>query len=140
MRRFSYLAMGMLWLLLGASAHAATQPEESPTVVRGAVTVSAKEAKALFDQGVPFVDVRRDSDFEAGRIPGAVHLEINEAFNEATLLEVAAKSDKLVVYCNGPKCLRSSAACEQAVGWGFEHVLYFRDGFPTWKASGYPIE
>lgn len=114
--------------------------EDSPESVPGAVTVSAEEASPMFDAGVPFVDVRSDSDYEAGRIPGAIHLELKSNFSEEALLAVAAKDKPVVIYCNGHSCLRSSAASMQAVGWGFTEVKYFRDGFPAWDAAGYAVE
>ena len=52
----------------------------------------------------------------------------------------AGKDEAVVIYCNGEKCMRSSKACAQAVEWGFTNISYFRDGFPAWKAAGYPTE
>lgn len=119
-----------------APAHA----EVSPMTVPGAATVNVDEAASLFDSGTAFVDVRSDSDFEAGRIPGAVHLELKSGFSEETLLAVVAKDETVVLYCNGESCLRSSEASAKAVDWGFTQVHYFRDGFPAWDAAGHPVE
>ncbi len=112
----------------------------SSTEVSGATTIDAAQAKSMFDEGVFFVDVRKDSDWEAGRIPDAIHIELKKVFSDATLGEEVAKDQKVVIYCNGEKCLRSSKAAAQAVGWGYSNVYYFRDGFPAWKAAGYPVE
>ncbi len=112
----------------------------SPTSVDGATTVSSAEAKGLFDSGVLFVDVRSDKDWNAGRIPGAVHLELNDVYNEKSLTAEAKQDDKIVIYCNGDSCHRSSAASVKAVAWGYKHIYYYRDGFPAWKAAGYPVE
>lgn len=114
--------------------------EVSPTDIAGATTVDAKQAKALFEKGVVFVDVRKNSDWDAGRIPGAEHIELKKVFNEAALSEVVSKDQEVVFYCNGPKCMRSSKASEQAVAWNFERVYYFRDGIPAWQEAGYPVE
>lgn len=133
----------ILFLMFAATfMHAAAgSSAESPMMVEGATTVSAEEAKALFDSEVLFVDVRKDSDWDAGRIPGAVHLDNKKGvFSEATLSEEIAKAEKVVIYCNGPKCMRSSRGSASAVAWGFTNVYYFRDGFPAWKAAGYPVE
>ena len=113
--------------------------EVSPTEVEGAVTVSPAMAKALLDRGVPFVDVRSDARWNQGHIPGAVYLELKKVFSEATLSAVVGRDQGVVIYCGGPKCLRSSKACVKAVSWGFEKVHYFRDGFPGWRAAGYPV-
>jgi len=112
----------------------------SPMTVEGATTVTTDEAKKLFDQGVLFVDVRRDSDWEVGRVQDAVHLNIKSNFSEASLLKELKKDEPVIFYCNGEKCLRSSDACMKAVSWGFSKVYYYRDGFPAWKKAGYPSE
>ena len=119
------------------SAYAA---ELSPETVPSATTVSAAEAKKLFDEGVPFVDVRKNSDWEAGRIPEAYHIELKKVFSESELAKVVKNDEPVVFYCNGPKCLRSSKASAMAVKWGFTKVHYFRDGFPSWKSAEYPVE
>jgi rhodanese-related sulfurtransferase len=84
--------------------------------------------------------VRKDSDWEAGRVPGAYHIELKKEFNESALLEVVGKSDAVVFYCNGSGCMRSSKASSMAADWGFKKVYYFRDGFPAWQAANLPIE
>ncbi|KKJ78497.1 hypothetical protein WH95_02775 [Kiloniella litopenaei] len=114
--------------------------EVSPTDVSGATTVNTAEAKALFDEGVYFVDVRKDSDWEAGRVPDAIHIELKKVFSDETLTAEVEKDAKVVIYCNGEKCLRSSQAAAKAVEWGFSNVYYYRDGFPAWKAAGNPVE
>ena len=108
--------------------------------VDGAVTIDTTKARALFEQEVLFVDVRKDSDFEAGRIPGAVHIELKKKFNEQSLSAELQKDESVVFYCNGHSCMRSSDATKLAVGWGFSKVHYYRDGFPAWKAAGNPVE
>lgn len=112
----------------------------SPKTVEGATTVDAATAKSLFDKEVAFVDVRKNSDWEAGRIPGAIHLELKKVLSDESLGEEVAKDEPVVFYCNGEKCMRSSEASKAAVSWGYSKVYYFRDGFPAWKAAGYSIE
>jgi len=130
-----FSAVVMVLMALPVSAQAV-----SPTSIPGAKTVTAAEAKKLFDDGVMFVDVRKDSDWDAGRVPEAEHLDSKKAFTEAALSKIAQKGDAMVIYCNGEKCMRSSKASVKAVGWGFSNVYYFRDGYPAWKAAGYPTE
>jgi rhodanese-related sulfurtransferase len=113
---------------------------ESPIEVAGVTTVDAAAAKALFDRGIPFVDVRTLTRWDLGRIPGGVLLDLKIDFDDAGLAEIAGKDQEVVIYCEGPKCLRSSQACTEAVSWGFTKVYYFRDGFPGWRAAGYPVE
>lgn len=112
----------------------------SPENVAGATTIDTAKARALFDQEVLFVDVRKNSDWDAGRIPGAVHLELKKVFTAESLGAEAKKDEGIVMYCNGASCLRSSAASVKAVEWGFTKIYYYRDGFPAWKAASNPVE
>lgn len=112
----------------------------SPTDIVGATTINANTAKELFDNEAAFIDVRKNSDWEAGRIPSAIHLELKGNFTEATLADEIDKNENVVFYCNGEKCMRSSKAAKKAVDWGYTQVYYYRDGFPSWKAAGYPVE
>ena len=114
--------------------------EDSPLTVEGARTVNATEAKALFDKGVTFVDLRTDAAFDAGRIPGAVHLEFKTNFTDETLGKEAKKDQEVVLYCSGPTCMRAPEGSKKAVSWGFTKVFYYRGGFPSWQKAGYPVE
>lgn len=134
----SNLIMGLM--LIGMTASVSASTKESPAQIDGATTVDVTKAKSMFDKGTLFVDVRKDKDFNAGRIPGAEHIELKKVLSEATLGKVAKKGQAVVIYCNGPKCMRSSKASAKAVGWGFKNVYYFRGGFPAWKSAGYPVE
>lgn len=127
-------------LVMGIAVGAPAEAAVSPTEIDGATTIDAATAKQFFDRGVTFIDVRKDSDWKAGRVPGAVHLELKKVFSEEELAKVAPKDGELVFYCNGEKCMRSSKATAMAVAWGYSKVYYFRDGFPAWEASGYAIE
>ncbi len=128
----------VLSFFVGSTAIAADKV--SPETVEGAVTIDAVKAKSLFDEGVLFVDTRKDKDWGAGRIPDALHLELKTKYTEAALLEEASKDEPVVFYCNGHSCMRSSKSSAKAVSWGFKKVYYFRDGFPAWKSAGYPVE
>ena len=87
----------------------------SPMSVEGATTVDAEAAKKLFDAGVAFVDVRTIELWKLGHIPGAKLLDLKTDFTEKKLSELVDKNQEVVIYCEGPKCLRSSQACVQAV-------------------------
>lgn len=129
-----------IFVALFAAGIQAEEKPDSPVEVAGATSVDVTAAKKLFDDGALFIDVRKDSDWEAGRIPGAVHLNIKSALTEESLAEEVDKTEKVVFYCNGVKCLRSSKATKMALDWGYENVYYFRLGFPAWKESGNAVE
>jgi adenylate cyclase len=127
-------------LRLAGLPEAGKGEEVSPIEIAGATTIDAAAAKTMFDRGVPFVDVRADGDRSMGHIPRDIHLDLDHAFGEESLSAVNSKDRPVVIYCMGPRCLRSSQACAKAVSWGFTQVFYFREGFPAWKAAGYPFE
>lgn len=59
---------------------------------------------------------------------------------EAKLSEIVAKDEEVVIYACGPGCGTTTRAVASAVSMGFKKVYFFREGFPSWKAAGYPIE
>lgn len=48
------------------------------------------------------------------------------------------KSQKIIFYCLGVKCVASWRAAEKAVSLGYENVFAFREGLPGWISAGYP--
>ena len=132
--------LSIITLIFSVLAMQAHSGDLSPEMVDGATTVDTEKAKALFDGGAFFVDTRKNSDWDAGRIPDAIHLELKSNFTEESLSGEVSKEESLVCYCNGHKCMRSSKCSAKAVEWGFSKVYYYRDGFPAWKAAGHPVE
>jgi rhodanese-related sulfurtransferase len=112
----------------------------SPEKVAGATTISTAEAKELFDRGITFIDVRSNRDWEAGRIPGSIHIELKKVYSLETLSEVVSRDEPVVIYCNSIGCMRSSKASAKAVDWGYTKVYYYRMGYPDWKSAGLAIE
>lgn len=136
MKKIQSLLISAFCLLFISSVYA----KESPTTIEGAKTVTTAEAKALFDKGALFVDVRSNKDWAAGRISDAVHIELKKVLSEETLGKEAKKSEPIVMYCNGVSCMRSSKASTKAVAWGYTNVHYYRLGYPDWKSAGHPTE
>ncbi len=118
----------------------ATAATESPQSVSGAVTVDVEAANQLFRKGALFIDVRTPKGYDLGRVPGAINLPLKTDFDNDQLATLAAPDDNIVIYCGGPRCPRSAKAVSKAVGWGYRHVHYFRDGLPAWQQAGYPVE
>jgi len=136
-----HVAWAISAILMFSTSAAFAAEKISPMSVAGATTVDTATAKSLFDKKVVFVDPRNDKDWDAGRIPGAVHMDINKgAFTKDTLGVTVKKDQEVVMYCNGEKCLRSAEAAEKAISWGYSKVYYYRDGFPAWQAAHYPTE
>jgi len=112
---------------------------QSPEHVEGAITTSLQEARAQFDKGTIFIDVRNPRLYKKKHIPGAYHLDLNDGFNEAALAAIVKKDQPVVIYCTGIKCSRSYKACKQAISWGYTKVYYFRGGSIEWRGAGNPV-
>jgi sulfur-carrier protein adenylyltransferase/sulfurtransferase len=102
-------------------------------------TISLEALKARLDAGTPttLVDVREQHEFNAGYIPGAVHIPRG-------FLEIQAESKlpdrkaPIVVYCAGGT--RSAFATKTLNELGYENVLSANPGFVRWKDLRYPLE
>jgi len=79
-----------------------SETKEGLWEVEGATTADVATAKALFDRGVPFVDVRSDGSWKKGHIPGAVNLDSHHVFTEVELSKIVRKDHDVVMYCSGP--------------------------------------
>jgi len=130
---------GVLCLIASFTVFAGKGP--SAESVEGAKTITAQEAKVLWQNGATFIDTRKDSDWEAGRVPGALHINVKKTeFNKYNILNHIGINDAVVSYCNAEKCHRAASGAKKLVGFGFTQVYYYRQGFPSWKNAGYPYE
>jgi len=140
MRAFNLFFFGLIFSVVAQSAVASELVKSTPESVPGATTVDAAAAKALFDQEAAFVDLRKENVWNSGRVPGAIWMDFKNAFNEEALAAEIDRDEKIVFYCSGVRCPRSSKAASKALAWGYTDVYYFREGFPAWKGAGYPVE
>jgi rhodanese-related sulfurtransferase len=83
------------------------------------------------------IDVREDREWEAGHLPGAIHLGkgIIERDIEKTIPDTSAP---LVLYCGGG--FRSALAAKNLQEMGYANVISMDGGFGGWKTAGLPIE
>lgn len=97
------------------------------------------EVKARLDAGETFhlIDVREESEYVKGRLPGAVHLGkgIIERDIEITVTEIDAT---IVLYCGGG--YRSALAADALQKMGYSNVVSMDGGWSGWKNAGYPTE
>jgi rhodanese-related sulfurtransferase len=83
------------------------------------------------------IDVREESEFAAGRIPGSLHLGkgIIERDIEAVVPEPGTP---IVLYCGGG--YRSALAAFNLKLMGYSNVISMDGGFRGWKEQGLKIE
>ena len=89
--------------------------------------------------GEPFVlvDVREESEFAAGHVPGAVHIGkgVIERDIETKVPDPAAP---LVLYCGGG--FRSALAADALQKMGYTNVISMGGGWRAWTEKGLPVE
>ncbi len=85
---------------------------------------------------VTVLDVRPAEEFDAGHLPDAVNIPLNEL--EHRLSELP-KDQEIVAYCRGPYCVLAFEAVEKLRDRGFD-VRRLEDGLPEWRLAGLPIE
>jgi rhodanese-related sulfurtransferase len=99
--------------------------------------ISAAELRARLHAGdVILLDVRPWIEYQAGHLPGAISIPLDEL--ERRLGELPP--DKTVVaYCRGPFCVYADEALELLAGHGWE-VARLEEGVMEWQQAGYAIE
>ena len=88
--------------------------------------------KLRADKANTVLDVRTKREFDAGHVPGAVHMDVKGA----DFAERAAKLDKsatYLVYCASGG--RSVAACNKLSPLGFRHLLNLEHGYNAWEQA-----
>lgn len=111
--------------------------EQAGLPMAGIPSVTAAELRALCDAGrQPLViDVRRAGEWQAGHLPGATLLPLQQI---ASGLPDLDPSQPLVVHCQGG--YRSVIAASLLRRMGFEDVRNVIGGFEAWKLCGLPVE
>ena len=99
-------------------------------------------AKQIFDRGdTLFVDARSRTDFLEGHVVGAVSLPVNEFDAKLeTFFNQHLPDQAMIIYCSGRLCQDSHHLAQKLMEFGYENISIMIDGFPGWKAKGYPIE
>ncbi|MHC5065616.1 MAG: thiosulfate sulfurtransferase GlpE [Planctomycetota bacterium] len=94
--------------------------------------IDVPQAKELHAEGAAtFVDIRDDSSYAAGHIPGAVTLDDSSV---QAFLRDTDPDARIVVYCyHGNSSLGAAAFFLQQ---GFENVSSMSGGFEAWHGAG----
>jgi hydroxyacylglutathione hydrolase len=94
-----------------------------------------EEVKRLMDEGYHVIDVRDDSEWNSGHIPGAEHVWINEIIANPQQHQFP---DRTIFVCEVGS--RSTVASEMAVALGTRDVVNFVGGTTAWRKAGLPLE
>ena len=87
-------------------------------------------------KNVVILDVRPQSEFNNGHIPGAINLPVEELLSQ---LKKLPKNKEYVAYCRGPFCVFADDAVSLLTKKGFKAKRLI-EGFPDWKIKGLPVE
>jgi len=97
------------------------------------------EVKSRLDTGEQFhlVDVREESEYAKGHLPGAIHLGkgVIERDIEKSIPDTEAA---IVLYCGGG--YRSALAADALQKMGYTKVISMDGGWRGWQEAGYPTE
>jgi len=97
------------------------------------------DVKRRMDSGEKFVlvDVREESEWANGHLPGAIHL--GKGIIERDVEQrIPATDAKLVLYCGGG--FRSALAADNLQKMGYSNVESMDGGWKGWLAAGYPTQ
>jgi rhodanese-related sulfurtransferase len=85
----------------------------------------------LNDEYGVIIDVRTEDEFESGKIPGALNIDIYKGQGFIYEIEELDKSKNFYVYCAAG--VRSANACGVMQQLGFENVYNLVGGFSNWE-------
>ena len=100
--------------------------------------VGKEELRRRIRSGEPLVviDVRPTEEFDAGHLPGARSIPLDEL--EKRLRELPRRRE-IVAYCRGPYCAFAPEAVRTLRRHGFK-ARQLADGLPEWAAAGFRVE
>ena len=131
MRRFLAFALVLVLCLTGCNA--GISKESTTTVMTGYKQISQDEAKEMMarDDGHIIVDVRRQDEYDAGHIPGAILIP-NESIEKERPKELPDLDQIILVYCRSGR--RSKEASEKLAKMGYTNIYEF-GGIITWPGE-----
>ena len=128
--RHPILFGGTIVLALAVAAY------EFSKVRSGGRSVGPTEAVQLLNQGALVIDVRTQSEFDAGHIIDARHVPQEQVAQAADTLK--RFKDKVVITCCETGA-RSGAAARALQAQGFAKVVNLRGGLQAWRADNLPL-
>jgi rhodanese-related sulfurtransferase len=100
--------------------------------------VDVAEARRKLEKGkAKLIDVREESEWEAGHARGALHL--GKGVIERDIEErVPDKKAELILYCGGG--FRSALATDNLQKMGYTNARSMAGGWRAWQAAGAPVD
>lgn len=79
-------------------------------------------------EDVTLVDVRPAAEYQAGHVPGAINIPVEELADKIAELP---KGSPIVAYCRGPYCVMAATAVQQLRAAGYP-AARLEIGYPDW--------
>lgn len=117
-------------LALGISACGASAPADTATLP---LEVSVQDGYNFYKDGGYILDVRTQDEWNAGHVPGATLITLDQLENHLSELPT---DEPIYVICRSGN--RSAVARDTLLQNGFETVTSIGGGFNQWVANGYP--
>jgi rhodanese-related sulfurtransferase len=96
--------------------------------------IEPSRAAELIEAGAETIDVRRAAEWDAGRITGARHIEINELQGEA---ESIPKDRPVIFYCRSGSRSALAATAFRLAGWDAYNL---EGGLEAWASAGLALD
>ena len=127
MKRILPILLIMLFVLSGC---ASVKEEQNKA---GYTQISQEEAKEMMgrDDGHVIVDVRRQDEYDAGHIPGAILIP-NESIGHGAPEALPDYDQIILIYCRSGN--RSKQASEKLAAMGYTNIYEF-GGINTWTGE-----
>ena len=111
--------------------------EDARSRVKETNVAEVKRRMDAGDKEFLLVDVREESEWAAGHIPGAIHLG-KGVIERDVEQKVPDTSQEIVLYCGGG--FRSALAADNLQKMGYTNVLSMDGGWRGWREAGHPVE
>lgn len=130
-----WLRLGLLLALLVLtilSIAACTEADKTDALPR---EISVEKAHQMYQDGVFFLDVRTQEEWEDYHIPNTTLVPLDEL---GSRLGELPENEEIVVVCRSGN--RSQSGRDILLNNGFELATSMSGGLTDWRAKGYPVE
>ncbi len=100
---------------------------------------NVRDVKARLDRGekICLVDVREESEWNNGHIPGAIH--IGKGVIERDIeIKIPNVNTEIILYCGGG--YRSALVADNLQKMGYKNPVSMDGGWRGWTEAGFPVE
>lgn len=107
---------------------------QSPALASLPAEISVDEAYELYQEGVFFLDVRTQEEWDEYHAPNSTLIPLDQL---ASRIDELPQDEQIVVVCRSGN--RSQVGRETLLSAGFEDVTSMAGGLSTWRSAGYPV-